>query len=182
MPILRKHLHHIIAVCLLMIISSLGTPASAMTEADNNSQQQMQNRLTGTWILQEAPEIRADGSRGQSYGEHPQGLLIINDDGRYSLQIYRSDRARYANGDAKTATTDELRAAALSHSTHYGRCFIDTARNILVFRIEHAANVNWDGTEQARQFELSGDVLSYRVPASANSSGTTTISVWKKIR
>lgn len=166
---------------LMVCLCVISLPARALTEQDADPQAQAQKRLTGTWALVEAPEIRADGSRADTFGANPKGLLVIDDTGRYSLQIYKSNRSKYSSGDVKKATEDELRAAALSHSTHFGRCFIDVEKNVLVFRIEQAANVNWNGTEQSRQFELKGDMLSYRVPATANSSGTTTISVWKKI-
>ena len=167
--------------CIMFICSLTTQSAHAFSEQEIDVDAQAQRRLTGTWTLMEAPEIRGDGSRADSYGPAPKGLLIIDASGFYSLQIYRASRSKYASGDAKKATEDELRAAALSHSTHFGRCFIDAARNVLVFRIAHAANVNWDGSEQLRQFELNANTLSYRVPASANSSGTTTISVWKKL-
>jgi hypothetical protein len=44
------------------------------------------------------------------------------------------------------------------------------------FRIESASLPNWEETEQKRTFELSGDELSYRVPALPD--GNIQISVW----
>lgn len=157
-------------------------PVHAFTEQEVDKHALAQKRLTGTWTLTAAPEIRTDGSRAETFGSDPHGLLIIDESGRYSLQIYKSTRSRFAGGDKRKGTEAEYRAAALDTSSHYGRCFIDTDRNVLVFRIEHASFPNWDGTEQARQFELKGDELSYRVPASASGNGTTAISSWKKSR
>jgi len=170
-------------VCMaLSCISFLSAPAHAFMEQDVDKHAQAQKRLTGTWTLTAAPEIRADGSRGETFGSNPKGLLIIDESGRYSLQIYKSSRSKFAEGDKRKGTEAEYRAAALDTSSHYGRCFIDAERNVLVFRIEHASFPNWDGTEQARQFELKGDELSYRVPASASGNGTTAISYWKRSR
>ncbi|MES2039679.1 MAG: lipocalin-like domain-containing protein [Pseudomonadota bacterium] len=162
-----------------LVVMSL--PACAFTEQDIDKNEQAQKCLTGTWSLIAAPEIRADGSRGETFGPNPQGLLIIDGTGRYSLQIYKSERSKFAAGDKRKGTETEYRAAAIDTSSHYGRCFIDTERNVLVFRIEHASFPNWDGSEQARQFELKADVLSYRVPAGASGNGTTAISTWKKL-
>lgn len=138
--------------------------------------------LAGTWVLVEAPEIRPDGSRGQTFGPNPQGLLVIDADGRYALQIYRPDRPRFASGDKRRGTADEYAAAAVGMSAHYGTCAVDAVRGTLVFRIERASFPNWDGTEQRRAYTLAGDTLSYRVPAAANGNGTTTISTWRRIR
>ncbi len=170
---LKSPIYKIIALFYLL---ALNLPASAYTEQDVDKNEQAQRYLAGTWTLLAAPEIRADGSRGETFGPNPRGLLIIDGTGRYSLQIYKSERSRFAAGDKRKGTETEYRAAALDTSSHYGRCFIDTERNVLVFRIEHASFPNWDGTEQARQFELKSDVLSYRVPASASGNGTTAIS------
>ena len=165
----------------LICLVAMSLPAFAFTEQDADKNEQAQKYLAGTWALIGAPEIRADGSRGETFGANPQGLLIIDGTGRYSLQIYRAERSKFAAGDKRKGTEAEYRASAIDTSSHYGRCFIDTERNVLVFRIEHASFPNWDGSEQARQFELKADVLSYRVPAGASGNGTTAISTWKKL-
>ena len=55
--------------------------------------------LAGTWTLVAADDLKPDGTRAPAYGPNPQGLLIIEKDGRYALQIYRSDRAKFASGN-----------------------------------------------------------------------------------
>ncbi|MFZ6744035.1 lipocalin-like domain-containing protein [Undibacterium sp. JH2W] len=178
---MNKSIQHLIGMSILSL-AGLSLPAQAIMDQETNRNDAIQKQLTGTWTLVAAPEIHADGSRGETFGEHPQGLLIIDDSGRYSLQIYKSGRNKFAAGDKRKGTDAEFRAAALDTSSHYGRCFIDTERNVMVFRIEHASFPNWDGSEQARQFELKANELTYRVPASASGNGTTAISSWKKIR
>lgn len=138
--------------------------------------------IAGTWVLVEAPEIRPDGSRGQTFGPNPQGVLVIGADGRYALQIYRPDRPRFASGDKRRGTADEYEAAALGMSAHYGTCAVDAAHGVLVFRIERASFPNWEGTEQRRTYTLAGDTLSYRVPAAASGNGTVAISTWRRVR
>ena len=43
--------------------------------------------LQGTWEMDSAYEILADGTRVTNYGEHPAGLLMVDSNGRYTLQI-----------------------------------------------------------------------------------------------
>src|SRR5437868_14548825 len=48
--------------------------------------------LEGSWTMDSAYEILANGARTTNYGEHPSGLMIIDHAGRYSIQIFRRDR------------------------------------------------------------------------------------------
>jgi hypothetical protein len=136
--------------------------------------------LVGTWTLSAADEIRPDGTRVQSYGPNPQGMLFIDDGGRYSLQIFRPDRPKFASGDKRHGTAEEYEAAVLGMSSHVGHCALDPASGTLTFRIDLASYPNWEATEQKRTFQLSGDELSYRIPASA-SNGIVAISVWRRV-
>jgi hypothetical protein len=120
--------------------------------------------LAGTWTLVAADVLHADGTRGPDYGAAPKGLLLIDAQGHYSLQIFKAERPRFASGDKQTATPGEYQAAVLGSSTHFGTIVVEPAPRTLTFRIENASFPNWEGTEQKRTFELSGDELSYRVP------------------
>ena len=135
--------------------------------------------LAGTWSLEAAYDLLADGRRGEPYGLRPIGLLIVDADGRYSLQIFHTVRTPFANEDKQRATAEEYRAATMGMSTHFGRIDIDDAQQTLTFRIERAAFPNWDGRAQVRPFELRNDVLSYRVPKTP--TGATPVSVWRRV-
>ena len=132
--------------------------------------------LAGTWILQAADVIHPGGSRSHDYGDAPKGLLMIDRTGHYSLQIFRSDRPRFA--DPAKASAQEYQAAVMGSSTHYGTLVVEPTRHQLVFRIEGASFPNWEGQQQTRTFELHGDTLSYRVPPRPN--GDVPISVWRR--
>ena len=138
--------------------------------------------LAGTWSLTSAYEIRADGTRTTNYGEHPQGLLMIDRAGRYSLQIFRPGRPRFASGVKTSGTPEEYREAVLGSSTHTGHAAIDSAHHKLIFEIETASFPNWEGSEQIRDYTYEGDLLTYSVPSSASGNGTTAFSVWKRVR
>jgi hypothetical protein len=137
--------------------------------------------LAGTWTLTAADRLYPDGTRVRDYGEHPKGRLIIDAQGRYSLQIFNGDRLRVASGDKATATPPELASALTGSSTHYGTVAVDPAAHVLVFRIEGASFANWDGTEQRRRYVLSGDRLSYQVPT-PRPDGAIPVSEWRRER
>lgn len=135
--------------------------------------------LAGTWTLTAADRITPAGVREHDYGAAPKGRLIVDAAGRYSLQIFKSERAAFASGDKKRGTAEDYADAALGSSTHYGVVTVDEAAHQLVFRIEGASFKNWEGTVQRRVYDLKGDTLSYRVPTAPD--GNTPISEWKRL-
>jgi hypothetical protein len=135
--------------------------------------------LAGTWTLVAADVIRPDGTRARDYGESPLGLLMVDTEGRYSLQIYRSDRPRFAAGRKDAATAAEYQAAILGSSTHFGTIAVDAAGRVMTVRLQGSSYPNQEGTEQKREFTLAGDELSYRVPARPD--GGVPISVWRRL-
>lgn len=135
--------------------------------------------LAGTWTLVAADVLHPDGSRTSDYGAAPKGLLLIDRHGRYSLQLFRAERPRFAAGDKSKGSADEYKAAVTGSSTHFGHLDIDAARHLLTFRIEGASFPNWEGQRQTRTFELKGDVLSYRVPPRPD--GNVPVSVWRRV-
>jgi hypothetical protein len=136
--------------------------------------------LEGSWIMEQAYEIRADGTRTTNFGEHPKGLLIIDRAGRYNLQIFKAGRPLFAGGDKARGTAEEYSAASLGSSTHFGHVKIDQARHQLIFDVEGASFPNWEGKRQVRDFTYDGGLLSYAVPASASGNGTIAYSVWRR--
>ncbi len=136
------------------------------------------SHLAGTWTLVAADKILANGDRVADYGRAPQGRLIVDDHGRYSLQIYKSERPKFASADKSSGSPAEFAGAVLGSSTHYGTLRVEPKLGVLTFSIDASSFANWDGTIQKRQFTLEDGVLTYRVPARPD--GSIPISVWKK--
>jgi Lipocalin-like domain len=138
--------------------------------------------LRGTWIMDSAYEIQADGTRTTNYGEHPIGLLMVDADGRYNMQIFRANRPAFASGDKARGTPDEYRVALVGISTHIGKVSIDEAHHQLIFDVQAASFPNWEGKRQVRDFTFKDGLLSYSVPASASGSGTVAYSLWRRAK
>ena len=81
--------------------------------------------LQGTWTLVAADKVLPDGMTTRDYGENPKGRLVVDENGRYSLQIFKSERLRFASDSKSDGSVDELRSAVMGSSTHYGTIAID---------------------------------------------------------
>jgi hypothetical protein len=160
---------------MLMLLLSLATEGNAMTE------QPAPLVLEGSWEMTSAYEVLADGTRVTNYSEHPHGLMMIDRDGRYTIQIFRPDRPKFAAGDKTRGTPEEYRAAALGSSTHFGRVRALPDGRTLIFDVEAASFPNWEGKQQRREYSFRDGVLSYAVPASASGNGTIAWSLWRKL-
>lgn len=156
------------------ITAGLGCPAPRQAEELTT--------LEGTWVMESAFEIHPDSGRSTAYGEHPNGLLIVDAAGRYSLQIYNPDRPGFVSGDKARGAPEEYRAAALGSSTHFGRVAVDSTARQLRFTIEGASFPNWEGRTQIRDYSFDGGLLSYAVPSSASSSGVVAHSRWRRVQ
>lgn len=135
--------------------------------------------LAGTWTLAAADVQHPDGSRARDYGAAPRGLLLIDAQGHYSLQIFKAERPPFASGDKSAGTPAEYKAAVMGSSTHFGTISVDPAGGILIFHIQNASFPNWEGEQQKRSYELKGGELSYRVAPRPN--GDVPISVWRRL-
>jgi hypothetical protein len=135
--------------------------------------------LAGSWTLVAADVQHSDGSRTPDYGARPTGLLLIDRQGHYSLQIFKSERSKFGSGDKAKGTEGEYKAAVMGSSTHFGTLSIEPGDGVLVFHIQGASFPNWEGQAQSRHYELKNNMLSYRVAPRPN--GDVPISVWQRI-
>src|SRR5471032_473363 len=158
---------------LLLLSASSWVPGGGAQAAD------MASPLAGSWTLVAADVLHPDGSRGRDYGAAPLGRLLIDMHGHYSLQIFKSERPRFASPDKGKGSAAEFESAILGSSSHYGSVSVDNEAHVLTFRIEGSSFPNWEGTQQPRRFELKGGELSYQVPARPN--GDVPVSVWRRL-
>jgi hypothetical protein len=135
--------------------------------------------LVGSWRLIAANKILPDGSEVADYGTDPRGIAIFTADGHYVIEIYRSDRIKFASGDRAKGTPEEYKDASLSSSCHFGTYTVDVAKGAITFHIDRATYPNWDETTRVSTFTLEGDTLTWRVPHRPD--GSTPVSVFSRM-
>jgi hypothetical protein len=138
----------------LLLLTSLLMPLSSFAQT---------SPVVGTWILARADKLLPDGTRVEDYGANPHGQVIFTQDGYYSVQIYRTERVKFASGDKLKGTPEEYKAASLDMSIHFGRYTVDPSKNTITFRMDRSSFPNQDDTVAVRTYEMKGDELSWKV-------------------
>lgn len=136
--------------------------------------------LVGSWRLTAADKILPDGSQVADYGTDPRGIAIFTADGHYVVEIFRSDRTKFASGDRAKGTPEEYKDAILSASCHFGTYSVDETKGTITFHTERASYPNWDETTRTSGFKLEGDKLTWRVPPRPD--GSIPVSVFSRMR
>ena len=160
-----------------LLALALAAPAAAVTGAI--VARTATPSLAGTWTLVAADRRMPDGSMARDYGAAPDGRLMIDEAGRYALQIFSAERPNFAARDKAGGTDAEMRAALMGSSTHFGSLTVDWAARTLHFEIDDSSFPNWRGQVQTRSFTLRDDVLSWEVPPRPD--GVVPVSTWRRL-
>ncbi len=179
------------AVVLLLPYGSAVAQQQPQPKAQPQQQQPQQppksskDLLVGTWTLLLSDNVKSDGTQFGGYGPNPIGQAIFTPDGHYSLQIIRSNVAKFAANDRLKGTPDEYKAAFQGVLTHFGTYTVDDATKKLNFRIEGSSYPNWDSTKQTRQITaLTDDTLTWTNPTpTTTESGVVRAELaWKRVK
>jgi hypothetical protein len=107
--------------------------------------------LVGVWKLLSYQTEFQDGSpKREMFGEHPTGYIIFTSEGRLMAIIEAEGR--------KAPSTDSERAALLKSLIAYsGKYRVEG--NQWITSVDTAWNPAWDGTDQVRTFQITGNRL-----------------------
>ncbi len=157
-----------------LLVFAVCLAASALAQSASSS-------LVGTYKLAVVDNIQPDGSRVHLYGDDPQGILTLDSNGRYALQIYRQGRPKFAAKDKAKGTPEENQAAIQGCNAHYGRYTVDPQKHTITFQIEHASFPNWEGNSQTRHYQLDGNRLTYVVDTPTTGGNVKGEVVWERL-
>ena len=178
----------LVAALALVMTAAAGVAGAASEPTEPNEPAAGPVALAGTWTLVSVDNILAPNEAGseriQPYGDHPDGILMIDARGRYALHIFRAARAKFATGDKARGTAEENLATVRGTNSHFGRLVVDHVADTagtVTFHIEHASFPNWEGIEQRRQFTLDGDRLRYTVNTTTTGGTEVGEVTWRRL-
>ena len=147
-------------------------------EAAEQTGSTLKSQLIGTWILVSNYTQREDGTKFDTFGPNPVGIIRLDADGRMFLHEMRSDLPKFALNNRQEGTTEENKAVVQGSISYFGTYTVDEGKKTLSFHIQACSFPNWSGTDQKRSFTLTEDKMTWS--AASGSSGKPIHAVWKR--
>jgi hypothetical protein len=137
--------------------------------------------LIGRWKLISFEARREGEEPSFPFGKDAKGLLIYTDVGRFSVQMMRANRPKFASGDQLKGTVGEVNHCFTGCISYFGRYEFDATGRFVIHHIESSLFPNWEGT-QKRFLEFSGSQMSLMTPPVMwNGKMTVGAMVWERI-
>src|SRR5215471_6180171 len=165
----RREFITLLGGAMLNLAALLGTAVA--------QQRSLAEQLLGTWTLVSHQAVRQDGSTFLPYGPKPQGIAIFEPGSRFIITVMRSDRPKYAIDLPSKGTAEENKHTAEGTMTYFGTYAVNEAARVIAIHIDASSFPNWSGTDQVREFAISGDQLT--LTARALATGGHADVVWK---
>lgn len=164
----------VITIIALLCIALILPAGDALAQ-----QKTLKQQLQGAWTLVSIDTIAPDGTKRQSYGSNPKGVLILDPSGRYAYVAGRPDRPKFkATGSARSAarseaTAEEFAAAAREFTANFGTWSINEADKTLIRKYEIALIPNNDRNETKASVSLVEDELTLTIIPTAGGRNET---------
>ena len=130
--------------------------------------------MIGMWSLVSVTLDR-NGSKSEPFGPNPQGILVFDRNGHFSLVVTRADLPRLASNNRMTGTAEENKAIVRGSTAYFGTYSVSEADRMFVVHVEGATFPNWVGTDQKRIFTVNGDQLRYTNSSRSGGEGTALV-------
>src|SRR5260370_22604999 len=151
----------VLSIFAMMMLGLAALPNSAISQ-----QWSLKDQLVGTWTLASWEHVLPNGSKVQSYGTNPKGIVVFDAKGRFFLMFARPDLPKIASNAQATATSEEakdLLAGSIPYFVTYG---VNEADRVISLRLEsttlpHHLTSDWNCTIAS----LTTDVPQYVVTA-----------------
>jgi hypothetical protein len=139
-------------------------------------------QLLGAWTLVASYQEKPDGTRFDTFGPNPKGLMIFDQSGRMSLQMARSDRPKFSSNNRLTGTPEENKAAVQGLLSYFGRYEVNEGERAVVITVDASSFPNQDGTTQKRPVEITGDELRWTNPVPSRGEFSAAYIIWQRAR
>jgi hypothetical protein len=128
----------------LSVIASFGCVVLANNAM--SQQQSLKEQLVGAWAYVSSTARLPDGS--PLWGANPKGLMIFSENGSFSLQIFRSDRPKFASKNRMQGTPEENAVTLQGSLAYFGTYSVNEAEKIITTVVDRGERVeaapNWN--------------------------------------
>ena len=160
-------------------LSAIALVACALLPNEAIGQQKsLKEQLVGTWAYVSSTATMPDGS--PLWGTDPKGLMILTADGRFSWQLFRSDRPKFASKNRMQGTPEENAADLRGSLAYFGTYSVDEPEKTITTLVEGSTFPNSEGETLKRVVtRITPDTLVYENPATTR--GERVEAVWRRL-
>ena len=145
------------------------------------TQKNAKEQLVGIWTFVSSDNVAPDGTKRQTFGANPKGLMILDASGRYALLQVDSARPKFVSNNRLQGTPEENKAAVAGTVASFGTWSVNEADKTVVLHIEGSLYPNQEGTDGKRPIvSLTADELKWANPAPG--AGGRSENVYKRAR
>jgi len=163
----------------LRVMTMVALPLLGVVGSGGTAHAQAAKDMIGMWSLVSVTLDR-NGSKSEPFGPNPQGILVFDRNGHFSLVVTRADLPRLASNNRMTGTAEENKAIVRGSTAYFGTYSVSEADRMFVVHVEGATFPNWVGTDQKRIFTVNGDQLRYTNSSRSGGEGTALV-IWKRV-
>jgi len=120
--------------------------------------------VLGIWKLISLQTEADDGTVTYPFGNDVAGLLMIDAEGYFSVQLMDTKRPSFKSGDPRDGTPEEVKTAFENYIGYYGTFDLDETKGATIFHVKGAWFPNWIGTDQIRYCTVSRNRLTISSP------------------
>ena len=106
----------ILNLCAVTTLSLALLPNSAASQ-----QRSLKEQLVGSWTIVSNDNVTPDGTKRQIFGPNPNGIMILDADGRYALIVVNPARPKFKGNTRLDGTPEETKAAIAGTVASFGR-------------------------------------------------------------
>jgi lipocalin-like protein len=130
-----------------------GALALAFSLGSAAAQQDLRDKLIGTWTFVVAEITAANGQKSFPFGETPKGLLVFTPDGHFSQIHIASDVPKIASNNRLNGTAEEYAAIMRRSLSMFGTYKVDETKKTVTFEIVSSTYPNAQGQSQLRTID-----------------------------
>ncbi len=138
-------------------------------------------QFVGTWTLLSIRYVSPDGTAIEPFGPKAKGMLVF-DGTRFATQVMAANLPKFVSNNRMVGTPEEYKAISNGVVAYFGTYTVSEADRIVTLHIERSSFPNWEGTDQQRKFEFTGDELRYTAASSTANPAESAQLVWQRAR
>jgi hypothetical protein len=146
----------------IVTIAALGVALTTDTTVGQSAKSDKE-RFIGSWTL-----ISLTSGEGANqtlpYGPNPNGTMMVDANGRFSITVVRSDLPKFASNNRMSGTPEENKAIVQGTIAYFGTYTIDEATHVLTVNVEGSSFPNFTGGTQTRILSFQDDEVTYFNP------------------